>query len=145
MGCSQRLASCLRHSALIGPDLICHPSSLVRHPSPVICRQSSDIHRPSSVLCHLLSIIRRPMFVVLHLSSVIRCPSSTIRHPLHAACPCHLSSPLRRLRPAQAAEDLGALPRAVLEDLGTLHFQQRRHPSHLQRRYICRVRLPLTR
>ena len=28
LGCSQRLASCLRHSAWIGPDLLCHPSSV---------------------------------------------------------------------------------------------------------------------
>ena len=26
LGCSQRLALCLRHSARIGPDLLCHPS-----------------------------------------------------------------------------------------------------------------------
>ena len=28
LGCSQCLASCLRHSAQIGPDLLCHPSSV---------------------------------------------------------------------------------------------------------------------
>ena len=31
LGCSQRLASCLRHSAQNGPDLLCHPSSVIRH------------------------------------------------------------------------------------------------------------------
>ena len=29
LGCSQCLASCLRHSAQIGPDLLCHPSSIM--------------------------------------------------------------------------------------------------------------------
>ena len=31
LGCSQHLASCLRHSAQIGPDLLCHPSSVICH------------------------------------------------------------------------------------------------------------------
>ena len=31
MGCSQCLASCLRHSAWIGPDQLCHPSSIIHH------------------------------------------------------------------------------------------------------------------
>ena len=33
LGCSQCLASCLRHSAWIGPDLLCNPSS-VTHRGP---------------------------------------------------------------------------------------------------------------
>ena len=34
LGCSQCLASCLRHSARIGPDLLCHchPLSVICHP-----------------------------------------------------------------------------------------------------------------
>ena len=41
LGCSQRLASCLRHSARIGPDLLCHC-----HPSSVICHSLNWIVRP---------------------------------------------------------------------------------------------------
>ena len=50
--CSQRLASCLWPSAQIGPDLLCHPSS-------VTCHLSSINHHPSSVICH------RPVKVVI--------------------------------------------------------------------------------
>ena len=30
LGCSQQLALCLRHSPRIGPDLLCHPSSVTQ-------------------------------------------------------------------------------------------------------------------
>ena len=33
LGCSQCLASCLRHSAWIGPDLLCNPSSVTHRGS----------------------------------------------------------------------------------------------------------------
>ena len=57
LGCSQCLASCLRHSAQIGPDLLCHPSFV--------------IHRPSSALCPLPSVVRHPPSVIRHLTSVV--------------------------------------------------------------------------
>ena len=43
LGCSQCFTSCLRHSAWIGPDQLCHPSSIIHHPifdtswSVVVC------------------------------------------------------------------------------------------------------------
>ena len=80
MGCSQCLASCLRHSACIGPNLLCHPSSIIHrpssaicHPSPVIRRPSSVIHIPSSTICHLSSIVLHPPSVIGHPSSVLCC------------------------------------------------------------------------
>ena len=80
LGCSQRLASCLRHSAHIGPNLHCHPSSIIHrpssaicHPSPVIRRPSSVIHIPSSTICHPSSIVLHPPSVIGHPSSVLCC------------------------------------------------------------------------
>ena len=43
LGCSQRLALCLRHSPRIGPDLLCHPSSAIRRPTSAVCPLPSVI------------------------------------------------------------------------------------------------------
>ena len=74
------LASCLWHSARIGPNLLCHPSSIIHrpssaicHPSPVIRRPSSVIHIPSSTICHPSSIVLHPPSVIGHPSSVLCC------------------------------------------------------------------------
>ena len=86
LGCSQCLASCLRHSACIGPNLLCHPSSIIHRPSSAICHPSPVIRRPSSVIHHLSS-------VTCHLSSIIRHSSSVIHRPSSAIC--HRSSVIR--------------------------------------------------
>ena len=65
--CSQRLASCLRHSARTGPHLLCHPSAISGHPSSIIRHPSSVVRHPSSIICYP--------------SSVIHCPPSVVRHP----------------------------------------------------------------
>ena len=106
LGCSERLALCLRHSARIGPNLLCHPSSIIRRPSSTVRHPSSVIRHPPSVIRHPPSVIRHPPSVISHprsvivihrLSSVACHPSSIIRHlssvirrPLSAIC--HRSS-----------------------------------------------------
>ena len=83
LGCSERLALCLRHSARIGPNLLCHPSSIIRRPS-------STVRHPSSVIRHSPSVIRHPPSVIHRLSFVIHHSSFVIRRPLSAIC--HRSS-----------------------------------------------------
>ena len=120
LGCSERLALCLRHSARIGPNLLCHPSSIIRRPSSAIChsspiirhppsvvrhppsvihrqssvihRLSSAIHRQSSTVCHSSSIIRHSSSAVLYPPSVIGRLSSVIRHPYFVVLFCIFSS-----------------------------------------------------
>ena len=65
LGCSQRLASCLQHSAWIGPDPLCYPSSVTCHPS-------SAIRRPSSVTHHPSSIVHRPTGLYIACSVCLR-------------------------------------------------------------------------
>ena len=97
LGCSERLALCLRHSARIGPNLLCHSSSILRHLSSVTCHLSSAVRRPpstvrhpSSVIRHSPSVIRHPPSVIHRLSFVIHHSSFVIRRPLSAIC--HRSS-----------------------------------------------------
>ena len=89
LGCSQRLASYLWHSAQIGPDRLCHPSSVIPRQSSVIHLPASVIRHPlsvvsgpssSSVICHPLYVIHLPSSVICHPSSNIRHPSSVIHH-----------------------------------------------------------------
>ena len=49
--CSRRLASFLRHTARIGPDLLCHLLSVIRRPSSAVCPPPS-VRLWSSVICH---------------------------------------------------------------------------------------------
>ena len=100
MGCSQRLSSCLRHSARIGPNLLCHPSSIIRHPPSVTCHPHSVIHHPpfvirrlSSVMHHLSFVIRHPPSFICHLSSVIRHPYFFVRF-ITFFCTFSLFSPI---------------------------------------------------
>ena len=99
LGCSERLALCLRHSARIGPNLLCHPSSIIRRPSSTVRHPSSVMGHPPSVICHPPSVIRHPPFVICHPSFVIRHPpsvigrlSSVIRHPYFVVLFCIFSS-----------------------------------------------------
>ena len=70
LGCWQRLASCLWQTARIGPDLLCHPSSVFCPPLSILRRPSSVVHPPSSVLRRQSSAVRHPAYVIRHLSSV---------------------------------------------------------------------------
>ena len=102
LGCSERLALCLRHSARIGPNLLCHPSSIIRRPSSTVRHPSSVIRHPPSVIRHPPSVIRHPPFVIRRLSSVILHSSFVIRHPPSfirhlSSVVCHQSSVIRTL------------------------------------------------
>ena len=67
-GALQCLASCLRHSAWIGPELLCHPSSVTCRPCSAVCPLSSVVRGPSSSIRHPSSVICHPSSVICHLS-----------------------------------------------------------------------------
>ena len=92
LGCSERLALCLRHSARIGPNLLCHPSSIIRRPSSIVSHPSFTVCHPSSTVSHPPFVIRHPSFVIRHPPSVIGRLSSVIRHPYFVVLFCIFSS-----------------------------------------------------
>ena len=87
----------------IGPDLLCHPLLVMRHPLSSVTRHPSSVilRLLSSVICYSSSVIRHSLSLVIlcySSSSVICHPSSsslTIRHPTSFVI-CH---PLSFLQP----------------------------------------------
>ena len=90
LGCSERLALCLRHSARIGPNLLCHPSSIIRRPLSTVRHPSSVIRHSPSVIRHPPSVIHRLSFVIHHSSFVIRHLSSVVCHQSSILCCTYL-------------------------------------------------------
>ena len=64
LGCSQRLALCLRHSARIGPDLLYRPPFVIRRPSSVICR-------PCTFLCVFFGLGHNSIMAIFKIGHVM--------------------------------------------------------------------------